>query len=319
MKQLGLNATEASRERWRQRLYVMRGAGSRRARQGKSSASLLPLLHQLPKGATVLDLGCGESGDYHIARQRGLYAYRLDLFPPSTTEYFIQADAMNLPFANRSVDGVLCHAMLSLLAPFDRWNFYEEVARVLKPDGLFSMTPYDLADGFPVKANIERKKCESNGLHWVNRNLYQKCNDQTCSQHPPSDSLEAFKNTVNAIDTDPVFRHVALIVLAWFTHDWSIDKTVVFTGKSKPEVKKVIQGMIDCGILDPKEGSLDIPWFDYSLNDETADSNISLILDVLAIEGRVRRWRNDKGQLLYTAKSEDEQKPEPETSCVVQP
>ena len=306
MKQLSLKATKESRERWQQRLYAMRSAGSRRARQDKPSASLLPLLDKLPKGAAVLDLGCGESGDYRIARHYGLRAYRVDLFPPSTTEFFVQADVLDLPFTNESIDGAACHAVLSLLAPFDRWNFYEEVARILKPDGLFSMTPYSLADGFSVKTKIEREKCESNGLHRVSGNLYRKCSDQACDQHPANGSLEAFRQTVNAIDTDPVFRHVALILLSWFTHDWSIDKTVAFTGKSKSEVKKVIQGMIDCGIFDPNNGSLDIPWFDYSLNDEIADSNVSLVLDVLAIEGRIKRWRDEKGQLLYAANPEVE-------------
>lgn len=300
--ELSLTETKQRRERWSQRLHQMRGSGARRACKGNPSASLLPLLQRLPDDAIVIDAGCGESGDYRIARHNGLRSFRLDLFPPSTSEHFIQADALKLPFGRQTVDGVINHAMLSLIAPFDRWQFYEEVARVLKPGGLLSTTPYDLADGFQIKTAIENNRAFDLGLHKVGSGLYQKCSDPNCKEHPPLDSWVALERSVNQIDVDKDFRRLAPILVAWFTRPrWSVKETIKFTGRQEWEVNAVVQGCIDCGIFDPDEGSMDVPWFDYFLKDETADGNIALVLDVLAIEGRIRRWRNEQGELLFQA------------------
>lgn len=49
---------------------------------------------------------------------------------------FIQGDALKLPFASHSFDGVVCCRMLQMLPLKYYENFAEEVSRVLKPDGL---------------------------------------------------------------------------------------------------------------------------------------------------------------------------------------
>lgn len=298
------NDTARSRDKWSQRLYQMRGAGSRRARRGEPSASLRPLLEHLEDNAIILDVGCGESGDYQVARQNGLRSFRVDLFAPSTSEFFVRADALSLPFVNGSIDGIVNHAVLSLIAPFDRWKFYEEAARVLKPNGLLSVTPYDLADGFAVKLIIEDGRAADLGLHKVGRGLYQKCANANCDDHPDLDPLEAMERGVNAIDTDPMFRHVALILLAWFSHGWSIENTVRFTGRSRLEVKKVIEGLIACGIYDPKKGCMEAPWMDHFMKDEVREGNVALILDVLCINGTIIRSHNEDGEVTYCAASE---------------
>ena len=49
---------------------------------------------------------------------------------------FIQGNALKLPFASHSFDGVVCCRMLQMIPLNFYENFAEEVSRVLKPDGL---------------------------------------------------------------------------------------------------------------------------------------------------------------------------------------
>lgn len=179
-----MSSTAEQRAIWSQHLHRMRGPGARRKQRGHPSSSLAPLLDRLPKGSTIIDLGCGESGDRNVARKKGFIAYGLDLYRPKYSDHFIQADAMNLPFANNSIDGLVSHAMASLIAPFDRWRLYDEAVRVVRPKGLFSITPYSLADGFDIRMAIEDGRIYSAGFHKIRTGLYAKCSDIDCKEHP---------------------------------------------------------------------------------------------------------------------------------------
>ncbi len=290
--------TKERRTKWSRNLYQMRGPGKRR--RHNPSASLLPLLERLPDSALVIDLGCGESNDALIARDNGLRAYGLDVFPPSHPDHFIQADALALPLADNSTDGIVSHAMISLLAPFDRWEMFSEIARVLKPSGLFSMTPYNLADGWSVKVKLEDDRAFQNGLHLVKRGLYQKCDDDKCTRHPPLDTWEALRDGIYEIDVDADFRHVAPVFVAWIMHaGCKIAETCAFTGASEKEVKDIVRGAIAASIFDPKDGSLELPWLDDFMEDRNLEGNIGLIFEVLAVRGEVERSKNSEGEILY--------------------
>jgi SAM-dependent methyltransferase len=155
---------------WIENLERLRATGKRRGWEGQPSSSLLPLLNELPDKAVMIDLGCGDSGDRTIAEQLGLVAYGVDLFPPFQSHLcdgFIQGDALNLPFQSQSIDGVVLHAVTSLIKPEDRPTAYTEIARVLKPSGLFSTRLYVFTDGYPVSAREEDGRITANGFRKI--------------------------------------------------------------------------------------------------------------------------------------------------------
>jgi SAM-dependent methyltransferase len=161
-------AKSVSEFAWADNLERLRMTGKRRGLDGNPSRSLLPLLDELPDDALIVDVGCGDSGDRTIAEQLGLIAFGVDLFPPfgkHLHEKFVRADGLAMPFATASIDGVVLHAVVSLVKPAKRPILYTEIARVLKPSGLLSLALYDLSDGWPVTVSAEDGRIISAGFH----------------------------------------------------------------------------------------------------------------------------------------------------------
>lgn len=292
------------KDQWSKDLNRLRGPGLRRAQLRRPSASLAVLLDALPKGSTIVDLGCGDSGDSVIARERGFRAYGMDLFRPKRKRpSFIQGDAAALPLMSESVDGVISHAMVALLSPVDRWAMYREVARVLKPQGLLAVAFYPLTNGHPVTTAMESIRIYESGLHRKRAGLYVKCSDAECAEHLDPDSWQAILRGILQIDNSPDFVETASAFVAWVVSGGSIKEASEFAGISKDKIQKVIKGATDCGIFNPNEGSLSLPWLDYYIKDDTSSGNVSLVLDVLAIRGEVERINGDDG-LKYGAKQQ---------------
>lgn len=113
-----------------------------------------------PKNARpiFLDLGCGDSPDYLHAKKRGFKVHRMDLIRPwifvenpraEKMEHFILGDiAERLPFEAKSIDLIICQAVIDLIEPNARIGFYQEVRRILKPQGLFICYAQTLAAGW---------------------------------------------------------------------------------------------------------------------------------------------------------------------------
>lgn len=158
---------------WANNLRRLRSCGAARK---LPSASYSALRGKLSRGDVLLDIGCGESNDRFLASSRGVVSYGVDLFPPKkrSTKSFIRADARRLPLQDARVNAVICQAVISLIPPDDRFHFYGEVFRVLKPYGYFSLAFYRLVDGWAIKPEHESARLVYLGFHHVRAGLYQK-------------------------------------------------------------------------------------------------------------------------------------------------
>lgn len=112
-----------------------------------------------------LDLGCGDSRDWVWAKDKYgfLISKRIDLFHPRIDRLdiqehkdFIQGDiAERIPYPNGMVDTAISQAVLDLIEPSARSQFFQEVNRVLKPGGVFACYMQWLQPGWGFDYNEE--------------------------------------------------------------------------------------------------------------------------------------------------------------------
>jgi SAM-dependent methyltransferase len=137
---------------------------AREKRLEQVSSALRNLTLRKPHQKKIyLDVGCGDSPDVLIAAELGYEAYGLDLFPPKDAykggAKFIKTDvAENIPFGEGIVHAITSQAMIDLIEPEKRLDFYKEVYRVLESGGTFSQIGIHLANGhgFNNQDEIER-------------------------------------------------------------------------------------------------------------------------------------------------------------------
>jgi ubiquinone/menaquinone biosynthesis C-methylase UbiE len=99
----------------------------------------------LSPGALVLDLGCASGRETVELQAAGLQVVGLDLAAAflriARSRYpavgYVLGDALQLPIASQSLDGVWAMASLLHLAPHDAAPALAEVRRVLRPGGAF--------------------------------------------------------------------------------------------------------------------------------------------------------------------------------------
>jgi SAM-dependent methyltransferase len=103
----------------------------------------------LPRGATVIDLGCGPG----FPLSEVLVAERLNVFAVDAAPSFVQAFRRNLPdvpvaceavqdskFFDRTFDGVLAWGLFFLLSPDDQRRLIQRIAGMLVPGGRLLFT-----------------------------------------------------------------------------------------------------------------------------------------------------------------------------------
>ena len=97
---------------------------------------------ELDRGARVIDLACGTGDLCEDLATAGYRPFGFDLSAGMlaarhTATPLVRADALVLPLADRSIDGVTCGFALRNFT--DLANFFAECARVLPPGGRFAM------------------------------------------------------------------------------------------------------------------------------------------------------------------------------------
>lgn len=123
-------------------------------------------LNSLPKGASILDIGCG-TGE-HI-RQCRRFGFKVRGIEPSQNMRTIASKnnpgsqimdgiITNLPFQNESFDFILAIEVLRYLHPLDIQLAYRQMMRVLRPGGLmfFTMVNRYAWDGFYIYEKIKK-------------------------------------------------------------------------------------------------------------------------------------------------------------------
>lgn len=107
-----------------------------------------------PPGSLVVDVGCGQGAGVVAMARRGLCAVGVDRAEDVVARaraahretVFVLGEAGRLPFASRSVDGLLAECTLSAIA--DRRRALTEWHRVLRPGGRLAISDvYRRVDG----------------------------------------------------------------------------------------------------------------------------------------------------------------------------
>jgi len=109
----------------------------------------------LPTGSLIVDLATGTGDFCRELAENGYSSVGADfsfgmLANARTTEPLVQGDAMNLPFATASVDGVTCGFALRNFV--DLANVFAELARVVRPGGRIALLDASSPDNRLVAA-----------------------------------------------------------------------------------------------------------------------------------------------------------------------
>ncbi len=95
-----------------------------------------------PKGAKILDLGCGSGFSMEVLKELGYEVLGVDIsekmlgFAKAQGFNVVRADARELPFEDESFDGLLSISMLQWLGKKDVEKVARECYRILKPGGV---------------------------------------------------------------------------------------------------------------------------------------------------------------------------------------
>lgn len=125
------------------------------------------------KGKVFVDAGAGNSPDTAIAAMDGYEkVYAVDLFPAlghlkeKLGVIDIKADICEeIDIRSRSVDLVICQAVLPLMPEKDRIKFYNNAHRMLKKGGTLSVYFCKLKGGHPYNIATERENAIKAGFH----------------------------------------------------------------------------------------------------------------------------------------------------------
>ncbi len=152
-------------------------------------------LHKLPKGSSIIDIGCGIGGSSRILANA--YGFNvlgitiskeqvkraIQLTPEDCTCKFVEMDALKLSFPDGSFDGVWSvEAGAHIL---EKQLFADEMLRVLRPGGVLAV------------ADWNKGKSNHKSLNLIDRLVMKQLLDQW--SHPEFSSIEDFQiNLLNS-------------------------------------------------------------------------------------------------------------------------
>ena len=121
-------------------------------------ATILEWSRALPRGGSVLDLGCGHGVPVSdVLVGEGFDVYGVDVSPTLVASYAARfpnahtecACIEESDFFGRQFDGVASIGVIFFLLPDDQRLLIQKVSQVLKPGGRFAFTASDVADTWP--------------------------------------------------------------------------------------------------------------------------------------------------------------------------
>lgn len=168
--------------------------------RNRPSQIKLNLIREIEADAAVLDVGCGNGLMVPFILEKGAYYFGLDiaekLIEIARERYaedvakgragFVVGEASEIPFKDEEFDFVLSFAVLHHLPSVDlRRKFFEEIFRVLRPNGKVKITVWNLLNGwaksrFDIGSQLEGKSSGDVTIPWkgtrgeiVNRYVHQ--------------------------------------------------------------------------------------------------------------------------------------------------
>lgn len=112
-------------------------------------------------GDRVADVGCGGGATLQLLQARGVQTLGLDIAPLHEHGPMLRANAAHLPLAARSLDGIVCECVLSLLPEQDA--VLAGFARVLRSGGVLLLSDIFVRDGQCAPPHSAQQSCTTDG------------------------------------------------------------------------------------------------------------------------------------------------------------
>ena len=129
---------------------------------------------RFPAGARILDLGCGSGATVeYLINNYGFDAFGIDINPELelSSEIMLKASSGNIPFTDKSTDGILLECSFSLME--NPAEVLRECFRVLKEKGKLIISDM-YAQGEPAKLSgcLGRIDTKENIISFLEENLF---------------------------------------------------------------------------------------------------------------------------------------------------
>lgn len=175
------------------------------------------VLGRLPKGARVLDLGCGTGHFSDYIRRRGhevvgidpssrMLALARENFPEIE---FIEAYSNRLPFPAEHFDCIVCIEVLRYLNAGEVSRSYDEIHRTLRPGGIILATHVNTlaAEGYFLFYHMKRLAALTRGKAIHNTYFTSAAREERCLRELGFDDIECIGRMSASVRVGYKFGH----------------------------------------------------------------------------------------------------------------